>query len=206
MVNVIATTVVTANGSANGALTTGNGYVSGIFGASVVAAGMIRGGSVNASANLIVGSNTWVNGGILSVGNTSVNSTMNSINITVQTANFGNASVNYFPQSNLSFANVSIADIELTTSGTGQVVLDYFPLTQFRSAEYVITVKDNTANGYQVSKFLVIHDDGNPVFTEYGLLTTNSALATFTASTNSVAVLLQMTPLSVNTNVKAIRT
>jgi len=207
IVNVVATTVVTANGAANGALTTGNGYVSGIFGASVMIGGMLRGGNVQSSATLPLTSNLYItNSGILSVGNSSVNSTMNSINITVPTANHVNATVQYFPQANLTFANVSFSDIELTTTGVGQVTLDTFTVGSYRSAEYLIQVKNNAANGYQVSKLLLIHNGTTPISTEYGLLTTNSTLATFTSSGNSTLITLSVTPASVNTTIRALRT
>jgi hypothetical protein len=206
IVNVMATTMVTANGASNGAITNGNGYVSGIFGGSILVAGMLRGGSVNSSANLIVGSNTWINTATLYVGNTTVNASMNSINITVATANHTNAVISFFPQSNLTFSNTSLLEVNLTTTGTSSQQLDTFLLANIRSAEYVLQVKDNSANGYQISKFLVIHDGTTPLFTEYGLLTTNSTLATFTATANATNLILSVTPSSTNTSIRALRT
>lgn len=207
LANVIATTTVTANGAANGALTTGNGYVSGIFGASIMTPGLLRGGNIQSSATLPLASNLYItNSGILSVGNSTVNSTMNSINITVPTANHVNAVIQYFPQSNLSWANSNMTEINLQTSGVGTVLLDSFSTSAFRSAEYMIQVKDNSANSYQASKFLVIHDGVTPVHTEYGLLTTNTVIATFASSGNSTVISLNITPTSTNTSIRALRT
>jgi hypothetical protein len=206
IVNVMATTMVTANGAANGAITNGNGYVSGIFGASIVVAGALRGGSVQAAANLIIQGNTWINTGSLAIGNTTANAQINSINITIPTANVTNATVGFFPQSNLTFSNTSLTEINLTTTGTGSQQLDAWPLANFRSAEYVLQVKNNSANGYQVSKFMVIHDGTTPLFTEYALLTTNASLGTFTATANATTMILSVTPASVNTTIRALRT
>lgn len=58
VINAISTEVVTANSSANGALTVGNGYVQGIFGANVLyAVSELRGGNGASSGNLVVSSN-----------------------------------------------------------------------------------------------------------------------------------------------------
>ena len=206
IVNAIATVVVTANGSANGSLTIGNGYVSGILGASVIAAGQLQGGNVQSSANLVIASNTFINGGSFSIGNSSANSTMNSINVTVPTINSSNATISYFKQSNVSFANCSLADIELTTTGTGQVTLDSYPLTLYRTAEYLIQVDDNNSVSFQASKFIVTHDGVNPTFTEYGRLTTNTTLASFAAQTNATTLSLTVTPVSTNTTIRVLRT
>jgi len=63
---VISSFAVTANGTANGSLTTGNAYVNGIFSALTLATPTLRGGNVQSSANLVVSSN-------VSVGNSTAN-------------------------------------------------------------------------------------------------------------------------------------
>lgn len=54
--------VITANGSSSGATTTGNGSIVGIFAANTLSADVLRGGTVNASANLVVSSNLQLTG------------------------------------------------------------------------------------------------------------------------------------------------
>lgn len=205
IVNLLATDVVTANAAANGSLTVGNGYVSGIFGSSILVAGSIRGGNVQSSANLIISSNVFVNASSLYVGNSIANSSMNSINLTVPTVTVVNASVQYFPQANLTFANASLNETDLVTTGTGQVVLDSFLLTTYRTAEYLVQVTDNNANNHQSSKILVTHAGGSAISTEYAQLVTNTTLATFTASVNATSLILQVTPASTNTTIRTLR-
>lgn len=207
IVSVLATTAVTANGSANGALTTGNGYVSGIFGSSVLVTGLLRGGTVQTPATLLIGSNTFINTSVLTVGNSTVNASMNGTNITVQTANVtGNAQVAYFNQSYLGFANANVSVIEYTNSNTNIQSLDTFPLSAYRSVEYFIQVKDSVANNFQSSKISLLHDGTNPYFTEYALLTSNSVIATYSLSTNSTTMILSVTPASTNSSFRVLRT
>lgn len=206
IVNTMATTMVTANGSANGALTNGNGYISGIFGSSVLVTGLLRGGNVAASANLVIGSNTFVNSSILTVGNTTVNSTMNATSISSQVGAFTNASFQYLPQSNVSFANCTISETDTVTSGTATVNVDSWTISTFRTAEYLIQVVDNAANNFQSSKLIVTHNGVTPIWDEYSILTTNTTIATFAAVANSTTVSLQATPVSTNTTIRTVRT
>src|SRR6185369_13334501 len=133
IVNTMATTMVTANGSANGALTNGNGYVSGIFGSSILVTGFLRGGNVATSANLLIGSNTFVNASSMTVGNSSSNTVLDAISVTSRVGAFTNATFSYLPQSNVSFANCTISEADLVTTGTSAVNIDSWSITQFRT-------------------------------------------------------------------------
>lgn len=206
IVNTMATTMVTANGSANGALTNGNGYVSGIFGSSVLTTGMLRGGNIQSPADLLVASNAYLNNFSLSFSNgTSNNASMNASTMSVPVANVGNATVKYFTQSNLSFANCNITEIDLTTSGLTAVNLDSWAISIYRSAEYLIQVTDNSANNHQTAKLIITHDGVNALWDEYAVLTTNTTIATFAGVTNSTTVSLQITPGSSNTTIRSTR-
>jgi len=82
LTDIISSNVVTTDASASGSLTTGNAHVNGYFGATLVAVGnSIQGGTINASANLYVTSNTFFSQGLTPLGgiygNTSVGSTFN---------------------------------------------------------------------------------------------------------------------------------
>jgi len=106
-----------------------------------------------------------------------------------------NNSWTYNPTSNGSF----------TTNGPLIQNVDSFAMT-FNAAEYLISVVDNTANNFYASKLLVTHNTGNSFVTEYGSITTNTALGTFSSGSNSTAVILRFTPTSSNTTVKFART
>lgn len=78
VINTVANSVVTANTNANGALTTGNGFVNGIFGANTLVVSTLRGGNVQASANMTFASNVYVSGTQWSLGNSTINVVVNS--------------------------------------------------------------------------------------------------------------------------------
>ena len=92
-----------------------------------------------------------------------------------------------------------------TTNGSLIQNVDSFPMT-FNAAEYLISVIDNVANNFYASKLLVTHNTSNSFVTEYGSITTNTALGTFSSGANSTAVILRFTPSSTNTTVKFART
>src|SRR4051812_39944159 len=77
LVNKLATVTMTTDATTNGAVTTGNGYVSGVLGATTITALNWRGGTVANSANLNLISNLIVTNAntIIKHGQTTVNST-----------------------------------------------------------------------------------------------------------------------------------
>lgn len=211
IVNAIATEVVSVNTSSNGALTTGNGYISGIFGASVLVGGQIQGGSVNASSNLNLTSNLVGNSSqTITLGNTTVNATINSTSVNVASIQANSAIINYFSLGLLNVANgvsnTQIAALSYTSTGASSQVMDYWGLTVFRSAEYMISVTDNNANSYQLSKLLVVQNGGGAYATEYGVITSNATVSAFTVSVNATSLLLNCAPVSTNATFQITRT
>lgn len=193
VINAIATEVVTVNSHALGGSTTGNGYVVGIFGASTLAGNNLRGGTVNATANLNIISNTVINTSFSVIsGNTLVNST--SV-----------VADNIIANSKLTLTTGSIVPFTWTTTGTSQQNVDSFLINTYRSAEYSVSIKDNVANGYQFTKVLVIHDGTNAYLTEYGTVYSNASLGTFTTLQNTTAVCLAFTPTSANSTINGTR-
>src|SRR5882757_430587 len=90
VINTVANSVVTANTSANGAATTGNAFVVGILGGTVLVANTLRGGNVQSSANLTITSNTITIGANtiladsgLKLGNTTINAVINSTGVSI---------------------------------------------------------------------------------------------------------------------------
>lgn len=195
VINAIATEVVTANNSAAGATTIGNGFVVGIFGATTLITSGLRGGNSSASNTLNVVSNLAINSSsVLTLGNITVNATTVSANQFI--GGFG---------SPFTIGNTVISDSFTQTSGTGAQIIDFFTFITYRDAEYTISVNDNVSNNKMVTKMLVIHDGATAYATEFGSLITNTAMGTFTANSNTSAVTLFFTPNSTNTNVKITR-
>jgi hypothetical protein len=97
------TEVVSVNST--GTYVTGDGYVNGHFGANITSTGILRGGNNTTSNVLTIETNAYFTGVSLFVGNSTVNSTVNSLAITFSNSTlssnvglsgfiFGNVSVN----------------------------------------------------------------------------------------------------------------
>jgi hypothetical protein len=164
--------------------------------------------TIGAVINAVVaatGSDTWVQyniGGVLGsnagltfnyVGNTlSVSNTISVPNVNLTTLNFasGNAATSYltFTSPNTSIQNV-----------------DSFPLGSYQSMDYSITIKDNAANGYQMSKVALIHATANSYTSEYAVIYSNASLGTFTSAVNATHCILRFIPVSANSTLKIVR-
>lgn len=182
---------VTANNNANGSVTVGNAYFSGIFFANVLATSALRGGNVQTTANLAIISNVTISGNVFSIGNSTVNVAANS--------------------SSLSISGKSVlpvqGQINVQTSGISTQLIDSYAKASYRGAEYIMTVIDNNANNFQISKILTLHDSGASAYmTEFGLIYSNTIISTFTANANSTHVRIYVLPTSANTTIKATKT
>lgn len=206
--NAMTNVVMTTAANSAGGVTTGNGSITGIFSASVISGGIFRGGIVASPATMNVISNVHITNvsSIFLIGNSSVNALMNSSHLRISSANIANAIINELTlQSSIQVGSTNFAYIQKVTTGTSNQIIDSFDIGQ-RSAEYVLSVKDNSANGYQLSKLLVIHDGTTAFSTEYAVLISNTSLISFSVSSNSTAVILSGVPTSSNTTIKATRT
>lgn len=88
----------------------------------------------------------------------------------------------------------SVSSQITTTSSTSQTSIDNFSTSSFRSAKYQIQVTQGS--NYHTTEFSVIHDGTTTYNTEYGTITTNSSLATFTSDISGGNVRLLATPSS----------
>ena len=144
----------------------------------------------------------------LLIGNSTINSTSvslsnstSNISITIPTASqISNGQ--FYLNANGSWTTAGELSSTITTTGTSIQNIDSFSTSTYRTAEYLISVKDNVANNYYSSKLIVMHDGGNSYITEYGIMTSNSSVGTFSANIISSNVCLQFTPISSNTTVK----
>lgn len=190
----------------------------------------IAGNVVINSTTIICGANNVVNTTTHKIGNSSVFTTINSTaaliplllanvvandSFTVnnflfvnQTATVGNSTVNVVANSSsLKINNGVETDTAVTTTGTGVTVIDSFLVASFRACEYFVSIKDNAANNYEVTKLLMLYDGSLATITEYATIYSNTVgMGVFTASTNSTAAILSWQPTSANTTVKARKT
>jgi hypothetical protein len=231
LIQVMANQVVTANNAAGGgATTTGNGFVIGIFGANTIVATTLQGGNVTSTNTVYLGSNLSMNGytftsgiitanaTVINIGNSSVYSVFSnaSVELVSGTAELlltptsmavgntsSNATINsagiFFDGVNYS---VTLPTVYANTSGAGTFVIDSFLLSLYRASEYVLSVTDNNANNFQLSKLLLLQMAGAADSTEYGIIVSNSVLGSFSSSVNATSAILSFTPTSSNTTVK----
>ena len=155
---------------------------------------------VSTNSNTAVG-NAAISGrftaNVISVANSTVNTSI-SVPLASQ-----KSSGDYYLNANGSWAQI-VTPILLdsnTTTGTSSQILDSYALASVNGVEYTVHIKDNNANGYQITKLLTVHNNTTAFITEYGTITTNNTLGTFAATTNSSHVIINVTPLSSNTDI-----
>lgn len=88
---------------------------------------------------------------------------------------------------------------------TSAVVLDSFTLASYRAGEYLISIKDNTANNFQVTKILLLQDNTEAYITEYGQMYNNNVVASFSANANATHFKLNYTATTNDTTVRIYR-
>ena len=86
-----------------------------------------------------------------------------------------------------SFTSVAI-------SGTGQVSLDAFSSTVYRSARYFIQIVDGA--NVHISEISLFHDGVKAYLSEYGISTNNGQLGSFDATWDSSNVTVKFTPVN----------
>jgi hypothetical protein len=156
--------------------------------------------AVTTNSNTAVG-NAAISGtftaNVLSVSNSTVNTSI-SVPSSAQ-----KSSGEFYLNANGSWSQI-ITPIELgnvTTSGTSSQLLDSFSTSAYNGVEYFIHIKNNVANGFQVTKLLTVYDANNAYVTEYGMIYTNNSLGTFSANSNTSHVRVYVVPTSSNTSI-----
>lgn len=98
--------------------------------------------------------------------------------------------------------------ITKSSVSTSAVTLDSFDATEYRSAEYFISITDTVNNYYSTQTLNIVHNGTTAVVTVYGVVTspTNAGtLMTFTVTCSSGTVSLLGTGTSSNSTVKMLR-
>jgi hypothetical protein len=160
--------------------------------------------AVTTNSNTAVG-NASISGvftaNVISVANSTVNTSISP------PSSAQKSSGDYYLNANGSWAQivtpVSISNTE--TSGTGSQIMDSYELATYNAIEYVIHLKNNVANGYQVTKLLTVHNNTTAFVTEYGTISTNNTLGVFSATTNATHAIISVTPLASNTTISFAR-
>lgn len=160
--------------------------------------------TVAVSTSIAVGSNLSITTTGFRTGNSTANLQINSTGIQISNGSgifpvlFSDTISNTEFNSKFHFSNY-------TTTGTTAQVIDSYDLSVVRTAEYVLSVKNNSANGFMSLKLLCVHDGSSVYGTHYGLIYSNNDLGTFTTDSNATHALLKFTPTPANTTVKFFR-
>jgi hypothetical protein len=158
----------------------------------------------NETGGALTTGNAYVNG-IFSVATLSANTELRGGNVDTSAVLTITSNV-AITDTELSINESVFSSINVQTSGTSEQIVDNFDLTTYQAAEYVVSIKDNAANGYQVSKLILLHDTGDAYVTEYGVIYSNGMLGTFSANANTTHSRLTVTPTQSNTQLKISRT
>jgi hypothetical protein len=76
--------------------------------------------------------------------------------------------------------------------GGSDAVIDTFPINDFASAEYLVTIKDASTGSYQTTKIVLVQDGTDVYSTEYATLWNRSRFCVFSTSKDSANIKLQV--------------
>ena len=116
------------------------------------------------------------------------------VNVTGDTIT-GNLTV----EGNLSLNYSTFISATTTTTSTSSTNVHAFPHSGFTGAEYTVTVTEGSDR--QITKLLVTHDGSTAIATEYGVVFTNTELATFEVEIDGPVVKLNVTSSSASSTV-----
>lgn len=111
----------------------------------------------------------------------------------------------------LNVANLYLTNTTLTvsltaTANASATLFDSFTKADWRSGEYLFSIKSATVNAYQVEKILILNYGGNAMFTSYGVLYSNGLIGTFSANANTTHIKLYFDPGASNVSISSQKT
>jgi len=86
-----------------------------------------------------------------------------------------------------------------TTVSTANTTVDSFPKATYRTAKYYIQISSNSQ--YHASEVLLIHNNANVFFTEYGVISSNNSLGIVSANVNGANIDLLVAPTYANSTI-----
>lgn len=222
--NVIVSDTLTVNSIvSNGVLYSGNSTVNGSINSTSIYFGNSTSNTFanttyikfgNSTSNVVINTSSFYMGNTTynvnlypnywTISNSSTSFTFN-MPTTSQVSNgsyFLNADGTWQPAGSI---NESSIKYDVTTTGTSQQEIDSFTKASYLAHEYTIIVQDSFANNRVLSKILMAHDGSNAFHTEYGLMTTNNYIGSFSTGSNASHAILYFTPTTPGTTVSFIK-
>lgn len=111
------------------------------------------------------------------------------------------------PRSTLQIKDVGYESTDTAATDTTPVVLDSFPVPNYRSCHYIIQVTDETYSWFHTVQIMLVHDGINAYKTEYNIVVTANKLGQFDCQVYNGNVELLFTAFYDSLkNIKVIRT
>ena len=170
------------------------------------------GSDLSVLGNLTVAQNTTFNANISVLGNLTVSGNLSASYATIgsfdQINSIGFANVQVLQSNGYVSGNTWVLDGNAYTSAsTFQAAVDAWPVTQFRTAHYLLQITNTVTNSYQSSQLMLLQDGTDVCFTEYADIYTNGSLGAWSADITGGVVELLFTPnTSQNMVIKVVRT
>jgi hypothetical protein len=147
--------------------------------------------------NTVLGGKLTAN--VISVGNSSVNTTIAAPNSALYSAG------KYFLNANGSWVETGGSKIASVVSSTGWTLLDTFSASDYSAADYIIAINDSS-NSKVISTKISLVQDGTSVYsTEYATIGSNTSFVVFNSNINSGSVRLYVNTATVPLTVKLSR-
>lgn len=111
------------------------------------------------------------------------------------------------PRSTLQIKDVGYESTNHSTNGIDLIVIDSFPVPDYRSCHYIVQITDENYSWFHTSQIMLVHDGLYAFKSEYNIVTTQDKLGEFDCQINSGNVELTFTPFyTSDKNIKVIRT
>lgn len=111
------------------------------------------------------------------------------------------------PKSTLQIKDVGYESTDRNTSDMTPVVLDSFPVPDYRSCHYIVQVTDEEFSWFHTTQIMLVHNGLNAYKTEYNIVVTQAKLGSFDCEINGGNVELSFTAFYNSLkNIKIIRT
>jgi hypothetical protein len=234
LLDALTNEIVTANSQANGALTTGNGFVNGVFGANtIVVPAVLRGGNVqssntlNITSNVVIGNTITINSSAsfaylntnthIQSSNVYVNATTISLysdtgNVNLTATNVVVTATTIKLEGNINSNLVIKTDMALivanTNLGSNTLANTIFQYDKTTYSSAKITSQSKNGTNVQIDEFLIAFDSNanQAVITVYGSVRapSNANNGVYSVSTNASNVIVQFLQTTVSTQVKTI--
>lgn len=234
LLDALSNEIVTANNQANGALTTGNGFVNGIFGANtIVVPASLRGGNVqssntlNISSNVVVGNtftvnssasfayintNTHIQSSNLYCNATTITLYSSSGNVNITSTNAAITATTIKLEGNIDSNLVIKTDLALivsnTSLGSNTLANTIFQYSKTTYSSAKLTSQSKNGTNVQIDELLVAFDSNanQAVITVYGSVRapSNANNGVYSATTDASNVIVRFLQTTADTQVKII--